>query len=128
MTPLKALPGGGPQTDEMQRVVLIAARGIAILGIGFISLFALDVFGMEGPLPWRLAGFLVHLAPSFVLVGMLIVAWRRPGVGGAMFIVAGLSPLLLLANPSTTNLILGAPFLAAGAGFLAGRFAFPGRS
>ncbi|WP_092308945.1 DUF7670 domain-containing protein [Brevundimonas viscosa] len=76
----------------MQRILLFAGRGLAMLGIGFISLFALDVFGMEGSLAWRLGGVLVHLAPSFVLAGILAVAWRWPALGGALFIAAGLSP------------------------------------
>ena len=112
----------------MKRTLIVAARGVAILGIGFISVFALDVFGMEGPLAWRLAGFLVHLAPSLALTGLLAVAWRWPGVGGALFIAAGLSPLLLLSNPVWTNLLLGGPFIAAGAGFLAGAIAEPRRA
>lgn len=111
----------------MQRILITAARSIAILGTGFISLFALDVFGMEGPLAWRLAGFLVHLAPSLALTGILAVAWRWPMVGGVLFIVAGLSPLLL-SNPVWTNLLLGGPFLAAGAGFLASAIIDPRRA
>ncbi len=104
----------------MQRMLLFAGRGLAMLGIGFISLFALDVFGMEGSLAWRLAGFVAHLAPSFVLAGLLAVAWRWPGPGGALFIAAGLSPLFLLSNPVGVNLLLGGPFLLAGAAFMAG--------
>jgi hypothetical protein len=105
----------------MQRTLIFAARTIAVLGIAFISLFALDVLGMEAPPASRFAGFLVHLIPSFVLAGLLMVAWRWPGVGGALFLIAGLSPLLLPNNSVWTNLILGGPFLVAGAGFLAGR-------
>ena len=111
----------------MQRLLLFTARGIAILGIGFISLFALDAFAVEGSLAYRLQGFLIHLAPSFVLAGILAVAGRWPGVGGALFLAAGLSPLLLLDNPLGTNLLLGGPFLAAGAGYLIGAVAGPRR-
>lgn len=117
---LKASAVAPPQKRRMQRILLFVARGLAILGIGFISLFALDVFGLEGSLAWRLGGFLVHLAPSFVLTGLLAVAWRWPGPGGALFIAAGLSPLFLLSNPVGVNLLLGGPFLLAGAAFIAG--------
>ena len=121
LTLLKAHRLAVLQKHGMQRMSLFVGRGTALLGIGFISLFALDVFGMEGSLAHRLAGFLVHLAPSFVLAAILAVAWKWPGVGGALFIAAGLSPLLLLANPLGTNLLLGGPFLLAGLAFILGR-------
>ncbi len=127
MIALKASAARPTQKSDMQRILIFVGRGTAILGIAFISLFALDVFGMEGSLAWRLAGFLVHLAPSFVLAGLLAVAWRWPRVGGALFITASLSPLVLLHNGLWTDLLLGAPFLLAGAGFLAGSLVQPGR-
>ena len=127
MIRLKASADAPPQKGSMQRILLFAGRGLAMLGIGFISLFALDVVGMEGTLAWRLGGLLVHLAPSLVLAGTLAVAWRWPALGGALFIAAGLSPLMLLNNPVATNLLLGAPFLLAGAGFLAASLVGPER-
>ena len=114
---LKAVDGAPPYKAGMQRSLLFAARGIAILGIGLISLFALDAFEAEASLGDRLVGFLIHLTPSLALAGALLMAWRRPGAGGALFIAAGLSPLLLTGNPLWTNLLLGAPFLIAGAAF-----------
>lgn len=117
---LKAADAASPHKTTMQRTLLFAARGIAILGIGFISLFALDAFEVEASPGDRLVGFLIHLAPSLALAGVLLMAWRRPGAGGALFIAAGLSPLLLTGNPLWTNLLLGAPFLVAGAAFAAG--------
>ncbi len=82
---------------------------------------------MEGSAAWRLTGFLIHLAPSFALIGVLALAWTRPRIGGALFIVAGLSPLVLLHNELWTNLLLGAPFLLAGAGFLGASLVRPER-
>lgn len=59
-----------------------------ILSIGFVlflSLFALDVFseytGWSVILP-----LLIHLIPSFILIGALIVAWRHEWVGAALFL------------------------------------------
>lgn len=59
-----------------------------MLSIGFVlflSIFALDVF--TGPFePMMLVGFLIHLIPSFVLLGAVLLAWKYDLVGAIMFI------------------------------------------
>jgi hypothetical protein len=59
-----------------------------LLSIGFVlflSVFALDVFseysGMQVILP-----LLIHLTPSFVLLGGVLLAWKYDLVGAVMFI------------------------------------------
>jgi glucose dehydrogenase len=58
-----------------------------ILSIGFaifLSLFALDVF--SGPFePMMLVGFAVHILPSLVLLGAILLAWKYDLVGVVMF-------------------------------------------
>jgi len=53
----------------------------------FLGLFALDMF--DGSAPWyiMLGGFLIHLIPNFILIGIAIVAWRREKIGGIIFIL-----------------------------------------
>lgn len=98
----------------MQRLFYIAPRAIAVVGILFISLFALDV-GAEGmPFFELLIGTLIHLLPSFGLLVVFVVAWRHEVAGGVLFILCGLSPLLLLGNPLWVNAMLGGPFVVAG--------------
>ena len=58
-------------------------RIIIIAFIGFISLFALDEWGN-----WL--GMLIHLIPSFILIGFLILAWKKPKIGGIAFLVISL--------------------------------------
>jgi len=54
-------------------------RILSIIYILFISLFALDAeFGL---------GLLMHLLPTFVLIGALVLAWKRPFAGGLVFII-----------------------------------------
>ncbi len=61
-------------------------RILGILYIIFISLFALDTpFGI---------GFLIHLIPSFILIGCLIFAWFKPKIGGILFILAGIGTII----------------------------------
>lgn len=104
----------------MHRILVIAARTVAILGIGFISLFALDVFEPGRP-PLDIAIALVmHLIPSFVLVFMLLVAWRWPLAGGVLYLAIAAVPFFIgSAQPLATNAILAGPFALAGALFLA---------
>lgn len=68
-----------------------------ILGILFtvmITLFAFDVFG-QGAGFWKtLAGFIVHLIPSFILILVLILAWKWPLAGGVGFIILGILYIL----------------------------------
>jgi hypothetical protein len=68
-----------------------------ILGIGFIlfiSLFALDIFseysGWDVVLP-----LFMHLLPSFVLFGVIIVAWKHERLGGFIFLTIGFFMLIL---------------------------------
>lgn len=62
------------------------SRTLAIMFIVFVSLFALDVFGQE---TWFVA-LLIHLIPTFILIIITIIAWKKEFFGGLLFIVVGL--------------------------------------
>jgi len=65
----------------MKKYILIP-RTLAIIYILFISLFALDAdFGL---------GLLMHLLPTFFLIGALVLAWNKPFVGGIVFVILGI--------------------------------------
>ncbi len=65
-------------------------RVLSILFIAFLSLFALDVFdGRHGFLQTMLA-LTMHLIPSFILIAVLILAWRWEWIGAALYGAAGL--------------------------------------
>ena len=49
-------------------------------------MFALDVFGEYG-FPEVLVALFMHLIPSFVLIALLITAWKWPRLGGVLFLV-----------------------------------------
>jgi len=61
--------------------------GLGILYILFISMFALDAFSVDASLIEKIGGFLIHLAPSFVLLIILAISWKKPAAGGALFIL-----------------------------------------
>jgi hypothetical protein len=66
------------------------SRILAILFIVFISMFALDVF--DGP-QWPLALFM-HLIPSFILIILTIIAWKKELTGGILFLISSIIMLI----------------------------------
>ncbi|MBK9389653.1 MAG: hypothetical protein IPN68_05475 [Bacteroidetes bacterium] len=104
-------------------------RIIVILAILFVSIFAFDSFSSERTV-WQNAGaFLMHLIPSFILAGILIIAWKWEMVGGIILILVGLvfSVLLFITNFGRNHsvwislsivLMLCLPFVLAGVLFL----------
>jgi hypothetical protein len=75
-------------------------RILSILAILFISLFALDAFEPGRTLWQQIGAFLIHLIPSFVLLLVLIIAWKRELLGGTIFLILGigLSPFVYTLN------------------------------
>ena len=86
----------------MKKVVFWLPRILAIVFIAFISLFALDVFGEPR---WFLA-LIMHLIPSFILVTLTVLAWKRPFIGGICFITAGLVAVFFFHNAIFTPVII----------------------
>jgi prolipoprotein diacylglyceryltransferase len=62
-----------------------------ILAILFISLFALDSFSSERNIWQNIIAFLIHLIPSFILLGLLLIAWKWERTGGILFTIFGLA-------------------------------------
>ncbi len=81
---------GGQIDPKSEKLIHWAPRIAAILIIFFVSLFSLDVFDMEANPLEMLGGFLIHNIPSFVMIILLVFAWRRPLVGCIAFLLAGI--------------------------------------
>ncbi len=77
-----------------------APRIICILAILFISLFAADAFDPGLTSGQQILGFIIHLIPSFVLIALLIIAWKWEYLGGIIFMIIGigLSPFIFMGN------------------------------
>ena len=67
-----------------------APRIICILAILFVSLFAFDAFDPSLSIWQQIGGFLIHLVPSFILLGLLILAWKYEYIGGIILVLIGL--------------------------------------
>ena len=68
----------------MEKFLYLSPRILSLLFVGFLSLFALDVFNeYQG---WELViAFFIHLIPSLVLLIGVIIAWRYSIVGTVIF-------------------------------------------
>ncbi len=75
-------------------------RLLCILAILFISMFALDAFEPGRTVWQQLGAFLIHMIPSFVLLGILLVAWKWELIGGLIFTIIGLvfTPVIFMHN------------------------------
>ncbi len=70
------------------KVIQWIPRILCIMAILFISLFALDSISSERTFWQNTGAFLMHLIPSFVLLAILIVAWKWENIGGIILIIA----------------------------------------
>ena len=77
-----------------------APRIMCIVAILFISLFALDTFGSNKTTWQQIVDFLMHLIPSFVLLALLLIAWKWELIGGIIYTLLGLgfSPVIFMHN------------------------------
>jgi hypothetical protein len=78
-----------------------------ILGIVvsiFIALFALDALRPGRPLAEGIPDFAMHLVPAAILAGVVALAWRRPWIGAAAFLM--LAGAYALAVPGRIDWIL----------------------
>ena len=67
-------------------MLTILARILALIYIVFLSILALDIFDIGFPWPQALIAFAIHLIPAFLTIACLIVAWKRPTIGGWLFL------------------------------------------
>ena len=72
------------------RTIRLVARILALVAIGFISLFALDAFGHGEPFWNQILSFIMHLIPSFVLLIIFLIALKRELIGGILFVAVAL--------------------------------------
>jgi cell division protein FtsW (lipid II flippase) len=69
-------------------------RILALLFVGFLSIFALDVFSEYSG--WSVVpALLIHLIPSFALLLIIIVAWKNDLIGMFVFLATGVGYVFL---------------------------------
>ena len=96
-------------------------RVLAIAFILFLGIFALDVFGQGYSFRETVAALFIHLTPNFILLAILLVAWRHEWVGSLLFVGLGLLCLIWTQGrfPLVTYVVIAGPlFLTGGLFFL----------
>lgn len=75
--------------NNMRRLLFWSPRVLSILFTAFISLFALDVFSEGYGFPEIIVALFMHLVPTFVLVVVIVTAWKNELFGGILFLTMG---------------------------------------
>ncbi len=116
-----SLARSGQRSPGMQ-LLYWSPRALCIVFALFISMFAMDVFE-EGRGIWQtMLALFMHLIPTFLLLVLLAVSWRREWIAGALFPLLGVLYVVSVwgrpfATPSTLLLMAG-PLVLTGALFL----------
>ena len=95
-------------------------RILAIFAILLMMMFSFDVFSGEGPVGKKLLGFLAHNIPVFILIIVLVVAWKYEIIGGVIFIVLSVA-MAIYFHAFTGNagsLMIVSPFFITGILFI----------
>ena len=77
--------------NSLTKITHWTPRILCILAILLISVFALDAFEPGHTVWQQLLAFIIHLIPSFILIALLIVAWKWEKTGGIILSIAGLA-------------------------------------
>jgi hypothetical protein len=110
----------GAVKEPVKRLLFWTPRGLCILFALFISLLALDVFA-EGYGFWEaLVALMIHLIPTWVIVAVLVISWRREWIGAALFGALGLLYIVVFWEPSgwPAYLMISGPLFLIGGLFL----------
>jgi hypothetical protein len=105
-------------SKPMKRFLFWTPRIICILFALFLSLFALDVFG-EGHGVWKtILALLIHLIPTYIVIGVLIASWRWEWIGGVLFIFLGMFYIETWRGHWSAYLVISGPLFLLGGLFL----------
>jgi hypothetical protein len=111
---------GNPMNQSFAKIIYWSPRGLGILVVLFVSIFALDVFGEGYSFLETIAALAMHLIPSFVILLVLGIAWRRAWIGGFLFVALGVLYITLFWEPSNlpAYLLISGPLFLVGILFL----------
>jgi len=79
---------------KVGKFVYWTPRVLSIIFICFLALMSLDVFDSASSFSEILIGLFMHNIPVFILVAVLIIAWKYEWVGGIAFILGGIAYII----------------------------------
>lgn len=108
-------------SKKVEKVMFWIPRILAISFAVFISLFALDVFGAGYTFWESILGFLIHLIPTYLIIGAILIAWRFEILGGLIFIALGIFYIMMFWKhfDFITYLLISGPAFLTGGLFIA---------
>lgn len=109
---------------KVSKFVYWTPRIASIIFIAFLALMSLDVF-TEGARSWEIViGLFMHNIPVFILLAVLIIAWKYEIVGGVVFILAGILYIFFAVSRNVDNwgMALAWSIQIAGVAFVIGGF------
>lgn len=102
------------------RLLYWTPRVLALLFAVFISLFALDVFSEGRGFLETAVALLIHLVPTAVILGVLVLSWKREWIGALFYPVLAILYIVLAWGkfPMGTYFIISGPLALTGVLFL----------
>jgi hypothetical protein len=84
---MKKSPKNKYKRNKIPRLLFWTPRILSILFILFISMFALDIFEGDYGFWGTIIGLFMHLIPSFIMIILLVIAWKWEKIGGWAFVI-----------------------------------------
>ncbi len=81
---------------QKNKIVFFIPRVLSILFICFIGMFSFDSFDGKHSFVEMFLGFLIHNIPTFILLFILIFAWKKSLLGAILFILAAIGMFLFI--------------------------------
>lgn len=108
-------------TGSGRGAVWLAPRILGILFAAFLSIFALDVFEGSRSAGELAAALALHLVPSFVVLALVALAWKRELVGVVGFALLAAAYVVMFRGrfPILTYVVISGPLLLISLLFLA---------
>lgn len=97
-------------------------RVLGIVFALFVGMFAFDTFNEGIPFWQAFTGFLIHLLPMYLIVVLLVLAWKWEWIGAFGMVALGIAYIILTRGREhwSTYVVIGAPLLIIGVLFFIG--------
>lgn len=108
--------GGTQNLSTSKKLLYWAPRALCIVFVVLTSLFALDVFEESKSIGEIILNLLMHLIPTFILIVILVITWKREWIGGILFIAFGFLYIINMWGkfPLATYIVIAGPLFIIG--------------